>query len=53
MIFFYYGEANVNQESLDDFLGLAEELKLRGLTGSCAETSSEKFRDRATAEVSE
>ena len=39
----------MNQESLDDFLGLAEELKLRGLTGSCEGTSSEKFRDRATA----
>ena len=47
--FLYYGEANVNQESLDDFLGLAEELKLRGLTGSCDGTSSEKFWDRATA----
>ena len=32
--FLYYGEANVNQESLDAFLALAEELKLKGLTGS-------------------
>ena len=32
--FLYYGEANVNQESLDVFLGLAEELRLKGLTGS-------------------
>merc|ERR1711928_94193 len=31
--FLYFGEANVNQESLDAFLGLAEELKLKGLTG--------------------
>ena len=27
--FLYYGEANVNQESLDVYLGLAEELKLK------------------------
>ena len=26
--FLYYGEANVNQEKLDTFLGLAEELRL-------------------------
>ena len=32
--FLYFGEANVNQESLDAFLGLAEELRLKGLTGS-------------------
>ena len=49
--FLYYGEANVNQESLDVFLGLAEELKLKGLTtGSSAESSTEEFRDKATAE---
>ena len=29
--FLYFGEANVNEESLDVFLGLAEELKLKGL----------------------
>ena len=38
--FLYYGEANVNQECLDVFLGLAEELKLRGLTGSSTEVYS-------------
>ena len=27
--FLYFGEANVNQERLDAFLGLAEELKLK------------------------
>ena len=31
--FFYLGEANVFQEHLDAFLALAEELKLKGLTG--------------------
>ena len=37
--FLYYGEANVNQESLDVFLGLAEKLKLKGLTGSPTESN--------------
>ena len=31
--FLYYGEANVNQESLDSFLAIAEELQLKGLMG--------------------
>ena len=32
--FLYYGEANVFEEHLDNFLALAEELKLKGLSGS-------------------
>ena len=32
--FLYFGEANVFQENLDSFLALAEELRLKGLTGS-------------------
>ena len=32
--FLYFGEANVLQENLDSFLALAEELRLKGLTGS-------------------
>ena len=32
--FLYLGEANVEQENLDSFLGLAEELRLKGLTGT-------------------
>ena len=32
--FLYNGEANVCQENLDSFLALAEELKLKGLTGN-------------------
>jgi len=32
--FLYYGEANVYQESIDTFLALAEEFKLKGLTGN-------------------
>ena len=31
--FLYYGEANVFQENLNSFLVIAEELKLKGLTG--------------------
>merc|ERR1711928_129234 len=42
--FLYFGEANVNQESLDAFLGLAEELKLKGLTGSTTEGNDMEFR---------
>ena len=31
--FIYQGEANIYQDDLDDFLALAEELQLKGLTG--------------------
>ena len=31
--FLYFGEANVYQEDLDYFLAIAEEIKLKGLTG--------------------
>ena len=44
--FFYYGEANVDQENLDAFLGLAEELKLKGLTGSSGEVNSGEFKTK-------
>ena len=32
--FLYFGETNVLQENLDSFLALAEELRLKGLTGT-------------------
>ena len=32
--FLYYGEANILQENLESFLALAEEFKLKGLSGS-------------------
>ena len=35
--FIYLGEANIFQEDLDGFLALAEELQLKGLTGSQSE----------------
>ena len=42
--FFYHGEANVFQESLDSFLALAEELQLKGLRGNQTEKAvSEVF----------
>ena len=31
--FLYFGEANIHQENLDSFLSIAEEIKLKGLTG--------------------
>ena len=34
MDFLYYGQANVLQDNLDSFLALAEELNLKGLSGS-------------------
>ena len=46
--FLYYGEANVNQENLDVFLSLAEELRLKGLTGSCAEPNTEALKTIAS-----
>ena len=39
--FLYYGEANVFQENLDSFLAIAEELKLKGLTGQQTAEQSE------------
>ena len=41
--FLYFGEANVFQESLDSFLAVAEELRLKGLTG--AETSGGEAKE--------
>ena len=45
--FLYFGEANVYQESLELFLGLAEELKLKGLTSSSSE--GKEFRGKEAA----
>ena len=40
--FIYLREANIYQEDLDGFLALAEELQLKGLTGSQSETLDQK-----------
>ena len=45
--FLYHGEANVCQENLDSFLALAEELKLKGLSGN---TEREKEPEMATVQ---
>ena len=48
--FLYQGEANVFQGDLDSFLAIAQELKLKGLTGKEGETESDsepkQFLDR-------
>ena len=40
--FLYLGEANVFQENLDSFLGIAEELKLKGLTDQTRDAENKK-----------
>ena len=49
--FLYYGEANVNQESLEVFLGLADELRLKGLTGSSTKRDPGELRKKAIATI--
>ena len=41
--FIYNGEANIYQEDLDQFLALAEELQLKGLTGNSQEEPKKVF----------
>ena len=41
--FLYFGEANIFQENLNDFLALAEELKLKGLTGNSENKDASNF----------
>ena len=40
--FFYYGEANIYQANLDNFLNIAEELKLKGLNSGGGEIENPK-----------
>ena len=40
--FLYFGETNANQENLDAFLALAEEMRLKGLTSS-SESNDRKY----------
>ena len=51
--FLYFGEANVHQENLDAFLALAEELKLKGLTGQqdVSEDSKEAYEKEMTTNL--
>ena len=48
--FLYFGEANVFQEDLDSFLAIAEEIKLKGLTG---QTSSDILEEQEKNKYSE
>ena len=45
--FLYFGEANIFQDSLGSFLNIAEDLKLKGLTGK-GENSNEKLDTKST-----
>ena len=45
--FLYLGETNINQEHLDSFLSIAEELQLKGLMDQNREAHSQVFK-RAT-----
>ena len=57
MDFLYFGEANVLQENLNTFLALAEELRLKSLTGGGAEAErdpdKEITQDRSVPEKEE
>ena len=48
--FLYCGEANVFQENLDSFLAIAEELKLKGLTGQ-TDCDEDKFEKSHTSKL--
>jgi len=45
--FLYLGEGNVLQDNLESFLALAEELKLKGLTGNEPSTKVEDMTDQS------
>ena len=47
--FLYFGEASVEQESLETFLGLAVKLKLEGLTSSLTEANRNELRGKEAA----
>ena len=40
--FLYFGEANINQEDLDPFLAIAEDIELKGLTGQTSKDPLEE-----------
>ena len=50
--FLYFGEANIEQENLDSFLAVAEDLKILGLTRT-AEGLNEKISPIATVKAGE
>jgi len=48
--FLYFGEANVYQDNIDTFLAIAEELKLKGLTGNGAKEKTEEPDPKPSSE---
>ena len=46
--FLYYGEVNIPQEELNDFLTLAEELQLKGLVGAENRSEEEAITNKTT-----
>ena len=50
--FLYNGEANVFQENLDSFLALAEDLRLKGLTGSPPGSRSQDMKPAPIPHIS-
>ena len=48
--FLYYGEANIFQENLESFLALAEEFKLKGLTGNNQEPEQKEYQRQVQQE---
>ena len=48
--FIYLGEANIFKEDLDGFLALAEELQLKGLTGSRSKTELTRCKTKEETE---
>ena len=53
MDFLYFGEANIEQENLESFLELAEELKLKGLTKGNENMADEKFDNKTASKVAD
>ena len=49
--FMYHGEANIYQDDLDGFLALADELQLKGLTGSNNENIEKQVQQNAPTKI--
>ena len=51
--FLYYGEAEIEQQNLDTFLAVAEELKISGLTQQRSATNGKNFPSKKARDVIE
>ena len=45
--FIYYGECSIEEEDLDEFLALAEDLKIKGISGSSREYLKKPYNSKA------